>query len=446
MTHPDRDPSAAHPPGDAAPDTPVRDSGALRRATRLGLGALALLLAGAGVRAYVNEVHASQIEAGTRERAVRSVLFTLPQAGQAQRSVALPATLKGRNEAAIHARTNGYVRAWKKDIGDRVRQGDVLALIDTPEVDQDLAQARAVLSQVQARLVLAQSSLTRWEGLRQRDAVSAQELDERRAAQQQAQADLAAAQANVRRLQQLHDFGILTAPFDGVVVRRNVEVGALVVAGGAATRELFYLAQSDVLRLTVAVPQAHAADIQVGKEVGIKLLERPQRPFKGRVTRVSGGLDVATRSLQVEVAVPNEDGQLLPGTYVEVSLPLSGSAKALLVPPNTLQFRQDGPRVAVLDADDTVSLRPVKLGRDLGRAVEVTSGLGPKDRVVLNPPDTIDAGERVRAKLAQAPSAPGSPASAASSAAPSAASSAASSAGGGASAWTPAPAQAPARS
>lgn len=405
MTLPDRAPSAAHPPGDAAPDTPVRDSGALRRATRFGLGALVLLLAGAGARTYVNVVHASQIEAGTRERAVRSVLFTLPQTGQGpgqgQRSVALPATLKGRNEAAIFARTNGYVRAWKKDIGDRVRQGDVLAVIDTPEVDQDLAQARAVLSQVQARLVLAQSSLTRWEGLRQRDAVSAQELDERRAAQQQAHADLAAAQAQVRRLQQLHDFGILTAPFDGVVVRRNVEVGALVVAGGAATRELFYLAQSDVLRLSVAVPQAYAADIQPGKEVGIKLLERPQRPFKGRVTRVSGGLEVATRSLQVEVAVPNEDGQLLPGAYVEVSLPLSGSAKALLVPPNTLQFRQDGPRVAVLGADDTVSLRAVKLGRDLGRAVEVTSGLGPQDRVVLNPPDTIDAGERVRARRAE---------------------------------------------
>lgn len=385
-----------HPPSNLP-----TSSGALRRARRLGLVALILLLGGAGVRTYVNAVHAKQIEEGTRERALRTVLFTQPKGGQGQRTVSLPATLKGRNETAIYARTNGYVQAWKKDIGDRVRQGDLLAIIDTPEVDQDLAQARAALTQVQARLALTQSSLARWEGLRQSDAVSAQELDERRAAQQQAQADLSAAQANVRRLQQLHDFGRITAPFDGVVVRRSVEVGALVAAGSATTtRELFYLAQSEQLRLTVAVPQAYAADIQPGKDVAIKLLERPQAPIKGTVTRVSGGLEVATRSLQVEVSVPNADGKLLPGTYVEVSLPLSGSAKALLVPPNTLQFRQDGPRVAVVDAHNQVSLRPVKLGRDLGRSVEVTSGLSPQDKVILNPPDTIDAGERVLAKAA----------------------------------------------
>ena len=393
-------PPSNDPPALAVSALPA-SSGALRRARRLGLVALILLLGGAGVRTYVNAVHAKQIEDGTRERALRTVLFTQPKGGQGQRTVSLPATLKGRNETAIYARTNGYVQAWKKDIGDRVRQGDLLAIIDTPEVDQDLAQARATLTQVQARLALTQSSLARWEGLRQSDAVSAQELDERRAAQQQAQADLAAAQAHVRRLQQLHDFGRITAPFDGVVVRRSVEVGALVAAGSATTtRELFYLAQSDRLRLTVAVPQVHAADIQPGKDVSIKLLERPQAPVKGVVTRVSGGLEVATRSLQVEVSVPNADGKLLPGTYVEVSLPLSGSAKALLVPPNTLQFRQDGPRVAVVDAHNQMSLRAVKLGRDLGRSVEVTSGLSPQDKVVLNPPDTIDAGERVLAKAA----------------------------------------------
>jgi len=401
MTSPSSFHSPAHEPAVAAAPVPAPSRGALRRARRLGLVALALLLGGAGVRTCVNAVHARQIEEGTRERALRTVLFTQPKGASGQRTVHLPATLKGRNEAAIYARTNGYVQAWKKDIGDRVRQGELLAVIDTPEVDQDLAQARATLTQVQARLALTLSSLARWEGLRQSDAVSAQELDERRAAQQQAQADLAAAQANVRRLQQLHDFGRITAPFDGVVVRRNVEVGALVAAGSATTtRELFYLAQSDALRLTVAVPQAYAADIQAGKAVGIKLLERPQAPIQGVVTRVSGGLEVATRSLQVEVSVPNADGKLLPGAYVEVALPLSGAAKALLVPPNTLQFRQDGPRVAVVGSDEKVSLRAVKLGRDLGRSVEVTSGLSPQDKVVLNPPDTIDEGERVVAKAA----------------------------------------------
>lgn len=376
-------------------------SPALKRARHLGLAALALLLGGAGVRAYVNAAHAEDVARRTEDNAQRTVLTTLVKPGQAQRTVALPATLRGRNEAAIHARTNGYVRAWKKDIGDKVRRGEVLAVIDTPEVDQDLAQARAAQAQIQARLGLTASSLNRWEGLRQSNAVSQQELDERRAAHQQAEADLAAAQANVRRLQQLHDFGTITAPFDGVVVRRGVEVGTLVAAGSATTmRELYYLAQSDDLRLTVNVPQTYAGDVATGKEVGIKLLEQPNAPVKGRIARISGGIDVATRSVQVEVAVPNKEGKLLPGAYVEVSLPLQGGSRALLVPPNTLQFRQDGPRVAVVGEGGKVELRPVKLGRDLGKSVEITSGLKPQEAVILNPHDAIEAGERVIAKEA----------------------------------------------
>ena len=370
--------------------------GAVRRAGQLSLVALALLLGGAGVRTYVNTVHAKSVISSTQANALQTVLFTHPKAGQGQRTVALPATLRGQNEAALYARTNGYVKSWQKDIGDKVKKGDLLAIIDSPEVDQDLAQAKATQEQVKARLALTQSSLQRWEGLRQRDAVSQQELDERRAAQQQALADLLASQANVNRLQQLHDFARITAPFDGVVVRRNVEVGALVASGSATnTKELFYLAQTDALRLTVAVPQTYVGDVAMGKEVTVKLLEKPNAPVKGTITRVSGGVDVATRSVQVEVALPNKDGKLLPGAYVEVSLPLSGGAKALLVPPNTLQFRQDGPRVAVVGEGDKITLRPIKLGRDLGRAVEVISGLSPKDEVVLNPHDTIEEGERV---------------------------------------------------
>ena len=312
--------------------------------------------------------------------------------------------MRGRNEAALYARTNGYVHSWLKDIGDKVRKGDTLALIDTPEVDQDLAQAQATREQIKARLVLAQSSLVRWEGLRQRDAVSQQELDERRAAQQQAQADLNAAQANVARLQQLHYFGRITAPFDGVVVRRNVDVGTLVAPGGSGTaRELFYLAQTDALRLTVAVPQVYAPDVSVGKAVEVRLLERPGSPGQGKITRVSGGVDVATRSVQVEVTLDNAHGDFLPGAYVEVGLPLSGAAHALLLPPNALQFRQDGPRVAVVGEGGKVSLRTLKLGRDLGRAVEVLAGLNPQDTVILNPPDTLTEGEQVLAQRSPEP-------------------------------------------
>lgn len=371
-----------------------------RRAKRLGLAALVLLLAGAGVRAYVNLAHAKSVEQRTERNALRSVLVTQAKPAAGQRQVSLPATLRGRNEVALYARTNGYVKAWTHDIGDRVRKGDVLAIIDTPEVDQDLAQAQAAQEQIKARLALTQTSLARWEDLRRRDAVSQQELDERRAAQQQAQADLVASQANVRRLQQLHDFGRIVAPFDGVVVRRNAEVGTLVAAGsGTTTKELFYLAQTDALRLTVSVPQVYAADVALGKDVSVKLLERPNAPAQGKITRVSGGVDVATRSVQVEVALDNAAGQFLPGSYVEVGLPLSGKAKTLLVPPNTLQFRQDGPRVAVVE-DSKVYLRPVKLGRDLGRSVEVVGGLNADDQLVLNPPDTLEEGSQVLAQRA----------------------------------------------
>jgi multidrug efflux system membrane fusion protein len=385
----------------------VHEGAPLRRARRIGLVTLALLLGGAGVRAYVNGVHAESIKSLTKESASKTVLTTHAKAGQGQRTIALPATLRGQNEAAIYARTNGYVRAWKKDIGDKVKKGDVLVIIDTPEVDQDLAQAKATVEQIKARLALAQSSLARWEGLRQRDAVSQQELDERRAAQQQASADLTASQANLARLQQLHDFGRIMAPFDGVVVRRNVDVGALIASGSAAnTRELYYLAQTDALRLTVAVPQAYATDVALGKDVGIKLLERPNVPVKGRITRVSGGVDVATRSVLAEVTLSNKDGQLLPGAYVEVSLPLSGTARALLLSPNAVQFRQEGPRVAVVGQGGQVSLRPVKLGRDLGMAVEVLSGISTKDAVMLNPHDTLEEGERVVSREAPAEKVP----------------------------------------
>ncbi|MFT3857182.1 MAG: efflux RND transporter periplasmic adaptor subunit [Aquabacterium sp.] len=374
---------------------------AVRRARNLGLAVLVLLLAGAGVRAYVNAAHAESVAARTKASVLRTVLTTQVQPGQSQRSIALPATLRGRNEAALYARTNGYVREWRKDIGDKVRKGDVLAVIDTPEVDQDLAQAQAAILQIQARLDLATSSLARWEGLRQSHAVSQQEVDERRAAHEQARADLAAAQANVRRLQQLHDFGRITAPFDGVVVRRQVEVGTLVAAGSAAAnRELYFLAQADDLQVTVAVPQAYASDVAVGKQVMLRLLEKPNLSIRGEIARVAGGVDVATRSVQVDVAVSNKEGKLLPGAYVEVSLPLLGGSKVLLVPPNTLQFRKEGPRVAVVGPGDKVDLRPVKLGRDLGKAVEVTSGLRPREVVILNPHDAIEAGELVRAKEA----------------------------------------------
>lgn len=371
------------------------------RLARWALWPLGFLLLAAGARTYVNAQHAHAVAQDTQALALRSVLFVRPEVAKGQRTVTLPATLKGQQEAALYARTNGYVKSWTKDMGDRVKRGEVLAVLDTPEVDQDLAQARAAAQQVQARLSLTQTSLARTENLRESNAVSQQELDERRAAFQSAQADLAAVRANVQRLEALQRFAKIVAPFDGVVVRRNVEVGALVASGsGSTNRALYELVHDQALRLSIAVPQSFIEGVKVGQEVKLKLLERPQAKLSGTVQRMSGGIDAATRSVQVEVAVDNQDGKLKPGAYVEVALQLSCARPSLMLPPTALQFRQDGPRVAVITPEQTLRLQSVKLGRDLGKSVEVTEGLAAGDAVVLNPPDTIEAGEKVRAREA----------------------------------------------
>ena len=375
---------------------------AVRRTVHIGLAVLLLLAGGASVRTYLHLAQARQLSDETQAQAVRSVLTTRARPAPAQRSITLPATLRGSTEAAVYARTSGYLQRWLRDIGEPVRKGELLAVIDTPEVDQDLAQALASREQIKARLALTASSLGRWEGLRERDAVSQQELDERRAAHQQATADLAAADAQIRRLQQLQGFSRITAPFDGVVVRREIDTGALVSAGsGTATRELFYIARTDPLKLTVAVPQNYAGGVRVGQQVDVRLVEQGGKPIQGTVARTAGAIDAATRSMQVEVVLPNRDGRLLPGAYAEVSVPLKGGgAGGLSLPPQVLQFRQDGPRVAV----GTIDLRTVKLGRDFGRSIEVVSGISPQDAVVLNPPDALEQGEAVRAKEAPAES------------------------------------------
>lgn len=382
-----------------------RSGAALRRAGWLALLVVLVLCTGAAARVYSKSRQAETLAERTARDAIRHVVTTQPRAGESRRQLSLPGTLKGRQEAPIYARASGYLQRWTKDIGQRVEAGELLAVIDAPEAEQELLQARAAREQIRARSLLAASSLERWEGLRQRDAVSQQELDERRAAQRQGVADLAAADANVKRLEQVQAFRRVTAPFAGVIVRRNVDVGALISAGsGGGTRELFYLAQTDPLRIDVAVPQAYAGAVKAGQEVRVRLVERPGPPFVGTVARTAGAIDAATRSLQVEIALPNADGRLFPGAYAEVTLPLANPAKTLVVPPGVLQFRQDGARVAVVQTDEQgrqiIALRPVKIGRDLGRVVEVQSGVDPKDTLVLNPHDAIEEGERVVARAA----------------------------------------------
>jgi multidrug efflux system membrane fusion protein len=378
----------------------------LRRPVWWGLGLIVLLLAGAALRVSGNTRQAAALEATLDADSRLNVSTVQPKAGAALRELSLPGTLKGRREAAVYARTGGYLKRWTKDIGDTVRPGELLAELDAPEVDQELGQAVAARDQVKARLALAQSSRVRWELLGEENAVSRQELDERRAAFSQAQADLAAADANVRRLEAMQGLRRIVAPFHGVVVRRNAEVGALISANATSGRELYQVAEIEVLRIDLAVPQAYAAEVRPGHAVQVRWPERPSQTVEGKVSRVSPGIDIATRTRQVVIELPNPGQALLPGSYVDVQLragapggrPQADAARPLTVPPGALQFRQDGPRVALLEGEDRIVLRNVKLGRDLGREVEVVSGLSPGDRIVMNPPDSITEGERVVAQ------------------------------------------------
>jgi RND family efflux transporter MFP subunit len=294
-------------------------------------------------------------------------------------------------QAPIAARASGYVKSWSKDIGSRVEKGDVLAELEAPELDQQVSQAKAVRDQTASTVALAQTTVDRWDALRKKDVVAQQDLDERRAALVQAKANLAAADANLQRLQQLEAFKHVTAPFAGIVTKRNIDVGDLIDTSG---KPLFLLSQTDPLRVYISVPQSYANLVKTGQTVVVTQAELQSQQFKGQVTRTSGSIDASTRTMQVEVSLPNKDGALLPGAYVQVALPLTASA-TLSIPSNTLLFRGEGTRVAVIDGQGKVTLHPVTLGRNNGTTVEVTSGLQASDRLVLNPPDSLVDGDVV---------------------------------------------------
>jgi RND family efflux transporter MFP subunit len=294
-------------------------------------------------------------------------------------------------QAPVAARAAGYVKRWTRDIGSRVLKGELLAELEAPELDQQVAQARAARDQAASTVALAETTVARWDALRKKDVVSQQDLDERRAGLVQSRANLAAADANLQRLQQLEAFKRVTAPFDGVVTKRNIDVGDLIDTSG---KPLFLLSQTDPLRVYVSVPQAYAHLVRTGQPVLVTQAELQNQPFHGQVTRTSASIDAGTRTMQVEVSLPNKDGALLPGASVQVALPLAASA-SLTVPGNALLFRGEGTRVAVVDARGKVTLRAVTLGRNNGNTVEVTGGLLATDRLVLNPPDALADGDVV---------------------------------------------------
>jgi RND family efflux transporter MFP subunit len=356
---------------------------------------LALLAVGA-LRTVVADILQSRSVADTtQQNAKEYVNVVTPKQTDGSGNTLLPGTLRGYVESPIFARATGYLLHWYVDIGARVKQGQLLADLDTPEIDQELAQAVAQRDQINSSLGLAKSSYERWQQLRQRDAVSQQELDERQSTYTQDVANLAAAEANVRRLNQLESFKRIVAPFDGVVTQRNVDVGDLIDAGSGTSRALFALAQSDPLRVYVQLPQAYAQNVSVGKQVIVTQAELPGQQFHGTIANISGAIDVPTRSLQIEVRLPNPDGKLRPGAYVQVAIPAVAHSD-IMVPGNTLLFRAEGPRIAVVDNNGVVHLRKVVIAQDLGQTLEIESGIEPTDKIIVNPSDSIADGDHVQ--------------------------------------------------
>jgi RND family efflux transporter MFP subunit len=383
---------------DAAPTTehPAQPA---TKAGRLALIVLAILLVAGGFSVVRRFTERGALAKETERLAMPTVGVTKPGIEPAADQLVLPAQLQAYVESAIYARTNGYLLRWNRDMGSQVKKGELLAEIDTPEIDQELSQARAAQQQTVAQLQLAKSTAERWANLRKTDSVSQQEADQQASAYSQALANNAAAEANVRRLQQLESFKHVYSPITGVITHRNTDVGALIAAGSAGTgKELFDVAQVDPLRVFVSVPQTNAPSIRAGLPAYIELREYPGQKFTGKVVRTADSIDPATRTLLTEIDVPNHDGHLLPGSYAEVHFAVPVQITRMSVPVNALIFRPEGPRVAVVGADRKVHLKAIIIGRDFGTKVEILGGLDPNDQIVLNPADSLQEGQEVNVK------------------------------------------------
>ena len=326
---------------------------------------------------------------------VPTVAVTHPRRTPAQVELDLPGDITAFEEAPIYARVSGYLKEWYTDIGTPVTNGQKLAAIETPELDQELAQAAAALAQAKANLEIARISAERWQTLRKSDSVSQQDTDVRVATWQAQQANVQAAEANVQRLQEMENFKILTAPFPGIITVRTMDTGTLITAG--SSREIFRLARTNPLRVYVNLPQAYSQMVQTNDMAVLTLTELPGQKFPGKVDRTAGAIDPVSRTLLTELQVDNHEGKLLPGAHAMVQLRLASGPEPVTVPVNTLLFRNDqGMQAGVVQADGTVRLANVIIGRDYGTTVEIVHGLSETDNVIVNPSDSLEPGTPVR--------------------------------------------------
>ncbi len=333
----------------------------------------------------------------TREMAIPSVAVVLPKHVAPAQEVVLPANVQAYIDSPIYARTNGYLQHWYVDIGAHVRAGQLLAEIDTPEVNQQLGQARADLATAEANVHLAQITSTRYADLLKSDSVSKQDADNAESDYSAKKAGVQSAQANVKRLEDLQSFEKIYAPFDGVITARNTDIGALIDSGssGGTRTELFHIAQPGRLRVYVNVPEAYSQAAKPGLAADLTLTEFPDRRFQGKLVRTADAIDLNTRTLLVEIAVNNPTGELLTGAYAEVHLKIPTANSSFILPVDTLLFRSEGLRVVVVN-NNKAELRPITIGHDFGSSVEVVAGLTGNESVVTNPPDSVEPGEDLR--------------------------------------------------
>lgn len=363
------------------------------------LGLLVLALAAGAViyKGVSTRVRAAEdVKTDTQELAVPAVSLAHPKRGAPQQEIVLPGNIQAYIDAPIYARTNGYLKRWYVDIGGRVKAGELLAEIDTPELDQQLQQARAELATANANYTLAQTTAARYENLLKSDSVAKQDVDNAVGDAQAKKAMVDSATDNVKRLEQLQSFEKVYAPFDGVLTARNTDIGQLINSGsGSTAKELFHVAAINTLRVYVNVPQVYAPAAVPGVQAYLTLPQFPGRHFAGKLVRTADAIDQASRTLLTEVDVDNRTGEIPPGAYAEVHLKLPIATSTVVIPVTSLIFRSEGLRVGVVRNGHAV-LIPITLGRDFGTSVEVVSGLDADEKVITNPPDSLVEGQEVR--------------------------------------------------
>jgi RND family efflux transporter MFP subunit len=368
---------------------------------------VAILIVVCGILLFQRRVQYQALANETEAAAIPTVAVIHPRLEAGDENLVLPGTLQAYVESPIYARTNGYLRKWYHDIGSRVNKGELLADIDTPEVDQQLGQARADLNTAKANCQLSDITAARYTELLKTDGVSKQEVDNAMGDQAAKRATVQSAEANVRRLEELESFKHIYAPFSGVLTQRNIDIGTLINAGnGGTSQQLFYLAQTDPIRVYVNVPEPYAPSIHPGIGAYLELTQYPGEKFRGKVVRTSNAIDHSTRTLLTEVDVPNPSGQLLPGGYAQVHLEVKVKGDRLQVPVNSLLFRSEGLRAVVVDSNHKARLQTLTIGRDYGVTLEVMNGLKADDWIVLNPPDSLNDGQQVHVKEVPNPIAP----------------------------------------